>query len=118
MAIDNRPIRLKHDLHRRDLLARPTNVCSLGNDVTHLGVRACRPSFFGAGSTAAVGCRWSLASSVATSRAQVAFNFALSPGVRLLQRLALHVADCHLGHEALGIDLHGDLGRGWLRGDR
>jgi hypothetical protein len=34
VAIDNRPIRLKHYLHRRDLLARPTNVCSLGNDVT------------------------------------------------------------------------------------
>jgi hypothetical protein len=34
VAVDNRPIRLKHYLHRRDLPARPTDVCSLGNDVT------------------------------------------------------------------------------------
>ena len=48
VAIDNRPIRLKHYLHRRDLPARPTNVCSLGNDVTQSRDARLSPRHFSA----------------------------------------------------------------------
>ncbi len=48
VAIDNRPIRLKHYLHRRDLQARPTNVCSLGNDVTQSRDARLSPRHFSA----------------------------------------------------------------------
>src|SRR5262245_11065845 len=44
--------------------------------------------------------------------AHEALDLALRPGQRLFPRLALHVAHVYLGHQTLGIDLHGDLVRG------
>src|SRR5467141_671796 len=49
--------------------------------------------------------------SAASSGSHEAFDLALGPGERLLQRLALHEAHHHLGLDRLGIDLHGDLRR-------
>src|SRR6185312_16426912 len=47
----------------------------------------------------------------ARSVAHVAFELAVGPGQRLLQRLAVEVADGHLALQARGIDLLGDLVR-------
>ena len=50
--------------------------------------------------------------------AHEAFDFARRPIQRLLHRLALEVADRHLGLDALVVDLLGDLVRRGRRGDR
>ena len=45
----------------------------------------------------------------AVSRAHEALGLAFGPGESLLHRLALHVADGHLGHQTLRVNLHGDF---------
>src|ERR1700712_4368312 len=47
-----------------------------------------------------------------------AFTLAFRPGQCLLHRLALVVAQAHLGESGLCVDLLGDLRGRWGRGDR
>ena len=74
----------------------------------HRGSRQASPS-----RSLRTAARWTFASGP-----HEAFDLALGPGQRLFHRLALQVAHGHLGHDALRVDLHGDLGRRRRRGDR
>jgi hypothetical protein len=81
------------------------------------GPRAPPPNALEAGEASGeVGERGEVANPIASrpraSSAQEAFDLGFRPSQHLFHRLALQMAHGHLGHDALHVDLHGNLGRG------